>query len=62
VACIIKLLTAVTGFHSHSRVLALPTNIRHGWKRMAVANTLAYYETVIITAVKSFIVKAPGLF
>ncbi len=28
---------------------------------MAVANTLAYYDTVTITAVKGFIVQAPGL-
>ncbi len=28
---------------------------------MAVANTLAYYITATITAVKSFIVQAPGL-
>ncbi len=27
---------------------------------MAVANTLAYYVTATITAVKSFIVQAPG--
>ncbi len=27
---------------------------------MAVANTLAYYITATITAVKSFIVQAPG--
>jgi hypothetical protein len=26
-----------------------------------VANTLAYYDTATITAVKSFIVQAPGL-
>jgi hypothetical protein len=26
-----------------------------------VANTLAYYNTVIITAVKRFIVQAPGV-
>jgi len=26
---------------------------------MAMANTLAYYDTVTITAVKSFIVQAP---
>ncbi len=25
-----------------------------------MANTLAYYDTAIITAVKSFIVQAPG--
>jgi hypothetical protein len=29
---------------------------------MAVANTLAYYVTATITAVKSFIVQAPGVF
>jgi hypothetical protein len=28
---------------------------------MAVANTLAYYVTATITAVKSFIVQAPGV-
>ncbi len=29
---------------------------------MAVINTLAYYVTATITAVKSFIVQAPGVF
>ncbi len=29
---------------------------------MEVANTLAYYDTATITAVKSFIVQAPGCF
>jgi hypothetical protein len=28
---------------------------------MEVANTLAYYDTETITAVKSFIVQAPGV-
>ena len=28
---------------------------------MAVANTLAYYDTATITTVKSFIVQAPGM-
>ncbi len=28
---------------------------------MGVANTLAYYDTKKITALKSFIVQAPGL-
>ena len=46
-------------FHSGSR-LVLPTNIRLGWKSMQVANTLAYYDTAIISTVKSFIVQAPG--
>jgi hypothetical protein len=36
----------------------LPTNIRQGWKSVQVANTLAYYDMTIITAVKSFIVQA----
>jgi len=27
---------------------------------MAVANTLAYYDTIIITAVKRFVIKTPG--
>jgi hypothetical protein len=46
-------------FHSDS-LLVLPTNIRQGWKSMQVENTLAYYNTAIITAVKSFIVQAPS--
>ncbi len=46
-------------FYSGS-LLVLPTNIRLGWKSMQVANTLAYYDTAIITAVISFIVQAPG--
>jgi hypothetical protein len=29
---------------------------------MQVANTLAYYDMAIITAVKSFIVQAPEVF
>jgi hypothetical protein len=47
-------------FHSGS-LLVLPTNIRLGWQSIKVANTLAYYDTAIITAVKSFIVQAPGV-
>jgi hypothetical protein len=27
---------------------------------MAVANTLAYYDTATITAIKSFMVQSPG--
>jgi hypothetical protein len=45
--------------YSKARVLALPTNIRQGWKWIEVANTQAYYDTATITAVKSFIVQAP---
>jgi hypothetical protein len=44
-----------------SMALALVTNIRLGWKQKEVANALAYYNTVTIVAVKSFIVQAPGL-
>ena len=47
-------------FHSVS-LLVLPTNIRLGRQSMQVANTLAYYDTAINTAVKSFIVQAPVL-
>jgi hypothetical protein len=38
----------------------LRTNIRLGWKPIQVANTLAYYDLITITAVKSFIVHVPG--
>ncbi len=51
----------LTKLHSNGRLLSLPANIRLGWKSMQVANTLAYYYTTLITAVKSFIVKAAGL-
>ena len=47
-------------FHSGS-LLVLPTNIRLGWMSMQVANTLAYYDMAIITAVKNFIVQVPGV-
>jgi hypothetical protein len=39
------------------RLLALPTNIRLGWKGLPGTNALGYYENPKITAVKSFIVK-----
>ncbi len=42
----------LSGLHSNGRPLALPTNIRLGWKQMEVANTLAYYDTTIIMDVK----------
>ncbi len=48
------------GLHCSGRLLALPTNIRLEWNLMAATNTLAYYEMAKITAVKSFIVQAPG--
>ncbi len=40
---------------------SLGASIRLGWKYMAVANTLAYYDTATITAVKSFVVQASTL-
>ncbi len=46
-----------TGLPYYGRLLALSTNIRLGGKRMEVANTLAFYDT--ITAVKSLTVLAP---
>jgi hypothetical protein len=36
----------------------LLANIRIGWNQLAVANALAYYTVVLITAVKRFIVLA----
>ncbi len=40
--------------------MAVPTNISLEFKWMEVENTLAYYDTATITAVKSFIVQASG--
>ncbi len=34
----------INGLHSNGRLLALAPHIRLGWKRMAVADTLAYYD------------------
>jgi hypothetical protein len=39
----------------------MPTNMRIGLNVMRVANTLAYYDSAIITSVKSFKVKALGV-
>ncbi len=39
-------------------VLALPTNIRLGWKRLTATNALAYYRRETLAAVKSFIKQA----
>jgi hypothetical protein len=46
------------GLHSNGRLVVMLTNIRLGWKRMEVANTLAYYNTATLAASKSFIVQA----
>jgi hypothetical protein len=37
--------------HHYSRLLALPTNIRLGWKSLPGTNTLVYYENSKITDV-----------
>jgi hypothetical protein len=39
---------------------ALSKNIRLGWKGLPVKNTLAYYEHLQITTVKSFITLGTG--
>jgi hypothetical protein len=38
--------------------LALPRNVRLGWKRMTVRNTLGCHDTEKITTVKSFTAEA----
>ncbi len=59
----IKLFTAVSylsGDPLQSRLLASPINIRLAWKGLQGTNTLTCYENPQLTAVKSFIVQAPG--
>jgi hypothetical protein len=41
--------------------LTLVTNIRLGWKQKAVANTIAYYKTTTIMAVKKFYSTGPRI-
>jgi hypothetical protein len=38
------------------------SNIRLGWKWMVAMNTVAYYDTATITAIKGFIVMTLGIF
>ncbi len=38
--------------HPDGKLLALPENVGQGWKRLTVANTLAYLQMAKITAVK----------
>jgi hypothetical protein len=45
----------------HGRLLALPTNIRLGWKGLPWTNTLAYYSNSKIRDVKVFIIFDPSL-
>ncbi len=46
------------GIQSNVGLQVVPINIRLDWNCIAVANTLAYYNTVTITAIKGFILKA----
>jgi hypothetical protein len=39
-----------------TQLLALSAKSRLGWKLLILTNTLAYYEALLITAVKGFIV------
>jgi len=50
-----------TGFHYKGSPIALPANIRQGWKRQTLANTKAHDNAKLITAIKSFILHANGL-
>jgi hypothetical protein len=50
------------GLQSNGKLLDLPENIRLGWKRIEVKNTLVYYDTATITAVKVFILPALDLY
>ncbi len=50
----------LAGFHSHGRTLSLAINVILWWKGISVANTTAYYDTPIITAIKSLAVQVPG--
>jgi hypothetical protein len=49
-----------SGAPLQSRLNALPTNIRLGWKCLPRTNALAFYKNLQIMAVKSFITLTPG--
>jgi hypothetical protein len=51
----------LAGLHFDGELIAMPTNIRLGWKRMEAANTPAYYDTATFTAL-IFLVKDPWIF
>jgi hypothetical protein len=51
----------LTELPSKYKPTALPAKIRLGRKWLILVNTLAYYDTATITAVKSFIVQTPGV-
>ena len=44
--------------HYEGRLLALPKYNRLEWKRIGMANTLAYYDKITITAVIGFTIQA----
>jgi hypothetical protein len=43
----------ITGLHPKGRLLALPENIKQGWKWQKKTNTLADYNTEVIFAIKT---------
>ncbi len=49
------------GFHYKGGHSALPANKRLGWKWLTLRDTPAYYDTKLITAIKSFIVQTQVL-
>ncbi len=53
---------APTGLRFNGSLLALPTNIRLGWKWMEVANTLAFYDEATITAIKQGLYSQHSIF
>ncbi len=57
---VIMLNSLVPGATLRGRLLAIPLNIRLGWKDLPVTNTLAYWKYFQISAVKSFITLIPG--
>ncbi len=50
----------ISGDPLYDRLLALPTNIRLGWKGLPGTNTLAYYENSEILAVEGLITLGLG--
>jgi hypothetical protein len=50
----------LTGAPLLGKLLALPKNIRLGWKGLSGTNTLAYYKHLYITGFKSFVTLTPG--
>jgi hypothetical protein len=51
----------LTELPSKYKPSALPAKIRLGRKWLILVNTLSYYDTATITAVKSFIVQTPDV-